>query len=135
MSESAEQKTIVAYFRTKYPQYAMSLRVSQSGGFRGKGREGAIRSRNVQSMGGVTGEADIAILLPRGGFGSLLIEHKAADGRYGATPMQLSYLEYHRLQGNCAVLTKGIEEAITAIDDYMAGDTGRVPAKDQTAKG
>jgi len=126
MSEAAEQKTIVAYFRAQYPQYAMSLRVSQSGGFRGKGREGAIRSRNVQSMGGVTGEADIAILLPRGGYGSLLIEHKAADGRYSATPMQLSYLEYHRSQGNCAVLTKGIEEAIIAIDDYMAGDSSRV---------
>jgi hypothetical protein len=121
-SEAAEQKTIVAYFRAQYPQYAMSLRVSQSGGFRGKGREGAIRSNNVQSMGGVTGEADIAILLPRGGFGCLLIEHKAADGKHSATHAQLHYLEYHQANGNCAVLTKGIESAIAAIDAYMGLD-------------
>lgn len=122
MSESSEQKTIVAYFRAQYPKYAMSLRVSQSGGFRGRGKEGAIRSRNVQSMGGVTGESDIAILLPRGGFGCLLIEHKADGGKHMATPMQLSYLEYHRSQGNCAVLTRGVEAAISAIDAYMSAE-------------
>ena len=56
-SESDEQKQIVAYFRQRWPQYALSLRVSQSGGYRGAGRKGAIRTAQVAAMGG---DGDVA---------------------------------------------------------------------------
>ena len=89
MTESDEQKAIVAWFRTEYPDYALCLRVSQSGGYRGAGRKGAIRTAQVAAMGGITGESDIAILLKRGEFGSLLIEHKAEKGQHKTTEAQL----------------------------------------------
>ena len=120
MSESAEQKAVVEYFRLKYPQYARSLRVSQSGGFKGTGRKGAIRMEQIKALGGVTGEADIAILVPRGTFGSLLIELKADDATKGATSAQLDYIRYHNeTAGNCACVAKGVDMAIAAIDTYM----------------
>ena len=122
MSEDDEQKSIVAWFRSTYPEYAMSLRVSQSGGFRGIGRKGAIRTARVTAMGGVTGESDMAILLPRGGFGSFLLEHKAQDGSRKATDKQVEYIEYHNSVGNCAVVTRGVDAAKRAITQYLAGD-------------
>jgi hypothetical protein len=120
LTESDEQKAIIAYFREQWPQHAQALRVSQSGGFRGTGRRGAIRTAQVTAMGGVTGEADIAIMLPRQGFGSLVIEHKAAGSAHKASDEQIAYIEYHRDNGNCAVITRGIDMAITAIDTYMS---------------
>ena len=121
MTESDEQKAIVAWFRTEYPDYALCLRVSQSGGYRGAGRKGAIRTAQVAAMGGITGESDIAILLKRGEFGSLLIEHKAENGQHKTTPAQLEYIRHHNAVGNCAVVTRGVEMAKAAIRQYMAG--------------
>lgn len=121
MSEAAEQKEIVSWFRTEYPDYALCLRVSQSGGYRGTGRKGAIRTAKIAAMGGITGEADIAILLRRGEFGSLLIEHKAEGGKHKTTPEQLEYIRHHNAVGNCAVVTRGVDMAKAAIAQYMAG--------------
>ena len=122
MSETQEQITIVAWFRSQWPQYALSLRVSQSGGFKGKGSRGAIRMSQIKAQGGVTGESDIAILLPRGRFGCLLIEHKAEGGLYKATDKQRAYLDYHNSIGNCACLTRGVDAAKAAIKTYMGDD-------------
>jgi len=122
MTETEEQKEIVRWYRKAYPQYAMSLRVSQSGGYRGAGRKGAIRTAIIAAMGGVTGESDMAILLPRGDFGSLLIEHKADGAAHKATDKQIEYLNYHNENGNCAVVTRGVEAAKAAIAAYMGGE-------------
>lgn len=120
MRECDEQREIVAYFRERYPQYAMSLRVSQTGGHRGKGKMAAIRNAQVKGMGGVVGEADIAIMLPRGGYGSLIIEHKATGGKHPVSKAQQEYIDFHNAVGNCAIITRGIGAAIAAIDTYMA---------------
>jgi hypothetical protein len=122
VSETKEQITIVQWFRAQYPQYALSLRVSQSGGYKGKGKQGAIRMAQIKAMGGVTGESDIAIVLPRGGFGSFLMEYKAWAGAHKATDAQLEYVRYHNAIGNCAVVCKGIDPAIAAIKQYMELD-------------
>lgn len=119
MTEAEEQKAIIKWFRQEYKQFAMCLRVSQSGGFRGVGRKGAIRTALITSMGGVTGESDIAILLPRGDFGSLLIEHKSGDATAGPTDKQIEYVQFHNEIGNCATVTKGIDMAKYAIRQYM----------------
>jgi len=124
VSEADEQKEIVRWFKYTYPEYAMSLRMSQSGSFRGAGRKGAIRTANMKAMGAITGESDIAILLPRGGFGALLVEHKKDDAMIGATGKQLEYLRYHNAVGNCGVVTKGVDMAKAAIKQYMGLEVG-----------
>lgn len=120
MNESEEHKAIVRYFRDKWPQYQRSLRVSANGIHRGKGQAAMRRIAKEKAHGFITGESDISILLPRGRFGSLIIEHKAGDAMRGATESQREYLDYHNSVGNCACETKGIDMAIAAIETYMS---------------
>lgn len=119
MSESAEQKEIVRWFREEYPQYRRSLRVSLAGLNFGSGKRAAVMVNHVRSQGIEEGEADIAIMLPRGGYHALIMEHKAADGYYKASDAQNDYIDYHTSIGNCAVITKGIEAAKAAIKTYL----------------
>ena len=76
----------------------------------------------MRAQGLVEGESDMAILLPRGGFGCFIDEHKAADAKHVVTPEQASYLAYHNFHGNCAVSTRGVEAAKSAITAYMTED-------------
>ena len=119
MSETDEQKALVKWYRQTYPQWRLSLRVSQSGQYRGKGRQGAIRTAQSNAMGTVTGEADVAILLPRGDFGCLLIELKGGESSWKATDDQIEYIQYHNQVGNCACVCKGVEMAKLAIQEYL----------------
>jgi len=119
MSEADEQREIVKWFRDTYPDYAVCMRVSQSEGQKGGGRKAAIAWSKRIAMGVVKGESDMAILLPRGGFGSLLIEHKAEGSTHTATPEQLEYIRRHNVLGNCAVVTRGVEAAKAAIVQYI----------------
>jgi len=130
VTEAEEQAIIVTYFRARFPKFARSLRVSQSGGFKGKGRQGAIRMGQIKAQGGVKGEADIAILLPRHGFGCLLIEHKAAGSSHKATIEQLEYVTYHNENGNLAVVTRGVEAAVAAINTYLGVNRGEISIQD-----
>ena len=119
MAESHEQKAVVEWFRLQYPQDARAIRASQSGGFKGKGIQGAIRMKHQIAMGVVPGESDLAILLPRGQYGCLLIEMKITDDRRGARKNQNEYIEYHNSIGNCAIVATGVDTAIAAIKTYM----------------
>lgn len=120
LSEADEQKEIIRWFKATWPDHKRALRVSQSGGFRGRGHRGAIAMGKAKQQGAVPGEADIAILLPRGGFGSFLMEHKADGSAHKATDRQIEYIEYHNIVGNCAVITRGVDAAKAAITQYMA---------------
>ncbi|MFT5766761.1 MAG: hypothetical protein ACI9DH_000580 [Halioglobus sp.] len=120
MSEATEQKEIVAWFITEYPEYARCLRISLAGLNFGSGQRAARMVNHVRSQGIQAGESDIAILIKRGDFGSLLIEHKKDDAMRGATGQQLEYIQYHNSIGNCAVVTKGLGMAKAAIKTYMS---------------
>lgn len=120
MSEAEEQKEIVRWFRDTYPQYRRCLRVSLAGLNFGSGQRAARMVNHVRSQGIEEGESDLAILLPRSGYGSLLIEHKKDDAMRGATGKQLEYIEFHNNSaGNCAVVTQGVDMAKAAITQYM----------------
>ena len=119
MSEAAEQRELVKWFRETWPEHEKSLRVSMSGMNYGSGQRGAMLARHVKSQGVVKGEADIAILLKRGEFGCMVIEHKSDEAMRGATEAQLEYIRYHNEIGNCAVVTKGVDMAKFAIQQYM----------------
>lgn len=125
MSETEEHKAIVAWFRSQYPEYALCLRVSQSGRRSGSSKRAAMAWAAQVAMGAVQGESDIAINLPRGGFGSLMLEHKAEGAKHTASPAQIRYIEHHNAVGNCAVVTRGIEMAKAAITQYMGQAHGQ----------
>ena len=76
----------------------------------------------MKSQGVQPGESDIAILLPRDGYGSFLMEYKATDGTHPTSDEQIAYVTKHLKCGNSAKVVKGLEEAKQAITRYMAGD-------------
>ena len=118
-TEATEQKDFVTWFRAKYPAHAKSLRVSQSGAHRGKGKMAAIRIAKAKGQGEVKGEADIVILLSKGGFGSLVIEHKGSQQSHKLSDDQIEYLDYHNRVGNMAISTRGADALKAAVDTFM----------------
>mgnify|MGYP003626321958 CR=1 FL=1 len=117
--ESKEQKAFVAWFQSRWPAHAKSIRVSLRGLNFGSGKRAAIMVKHIKAQGSVEGESDIAILLPKGGYGALLIEHKGLGMKHELSEEQADYLGYHNLIGNRAVSTRGLEELKAAVEEYM----------------
>lgn len=117
--ETAEHREIVKWFRTTYPQYRKSIRVSLSGLNFGSGARAGRMVNYIKSQGIEDAEADIVFALPRGGFGSLVLEHKADGSSHQASEAQSEYIEYHNSIGNCGLVTRGVDMAKAAIQQYM----------------
>jgi hypothetical protein len=86
----------------------------------GSGKRGAIMAKHVRSQGVVDGESDLLFAVPKGEFGSLVLEHKAETSKHPISDDQMAYNHYHNEIGNCGIITKGIDAAKTAISIYMA---------------
>jgi len=97
----------------------MCLRVSLAGLNFGAGHKAARMVNHIRGQGIHPGEADLLIALPRGGYGSLVIEHKAYGSAHKATAEQIQYIERHNKAGNCGCITRGVEAAKAAIVAYM----------------
>ena len=119
MSEFSEQREVVAWFRKTWPEHAMSIRLSMNGINLGGGVKAARIIKQMKSQGMVVGESDLALLLPKGGYGCLLIEHKSEEDTNGASESQLDYAGYHNMIGNLAVFTKGVDDMKKVIQEYM----------------
>lgn len=117
--ETAEQKEFVKWFRSEWPEHAQALRVSLRGLNFGSGKRAAIMVKHIKAQGSVDGESDIAIMLPKGGYGGLLVEHKGEGMGRTLTEDQADYLGYHNLVGNRAVSTRGLEELKQVVQEYM----------------
>jgi hypothetical protein len=121
VSEAREQAEFVKWFRKSHPQHAKALRASMAGlTFAGGGKWGAIMWNKMKAQGLVKGEPDLAILLPRGGYGALLIEHKGEGMARKLTDEQQEHLEYHNAHGNKAVQTRGLDELKQTVEAYLA---------------
>ena len=118
-TEFEEQREVVAWFREKWPQHQKSLRLSLNGLNLGGGKKAAMIINQIKSQGAVLGEADLVILLPRMGYGALVIEHKAENDKKGPSDEQLDYIGYHNMIGNKALITKGVQKFKDAILEYM----------------
>lgn len=121
MSEAKEQAEIFKWFCRIYPQYKQSWSTSMNGiNLPGTPRQIAIIINHMKSQGGMrAGEADFKILLPRGGFHGLVVEHKAEDGKHKLTQEQDEYLQYMGSKGYMSVYCKGIASAKETIEAYM----------------
>lgn len=69
--ESKLQQACVRYFRLAYPEYGYMLFAVPNGGSRN-----AVEARILKAEGVVAGVADLILLVPRSGYGSLCIEMK-----------------------------------------------------------
>jgi hypothetical protein len=118
VTEANEQAAFVRWFRKTYPKDAYAMRASMAGLPR-HGKRGAILWNLMTAQGLNKGEPDIAILLPRGGYGALLVEHKAEGQTHKLTAEQEQHIKYHNDSGNLAVQTRGLEQLMQVVRDYM----------------
>ena len=110
MSEQSLQSAVVKYIQLKHPRirYCASL-----GGIRTSFKQ-AIKAKQT---GYVKGMPDLQIMEARGGYFGLFIEIKQ-EKRY-ATKEQKEWITDLTARGYKALITKGLENCVTAIDDYL----------------
>lgn len=82
-------------------------------------RRGAIVKNQMKAQGLVYGEPDIVILLPRGGYHGLAIEHKGEGMSRKLTQEQSEHLEYHASEGYKAASTRGLAQLKSVVQEYM----------------
>jgi len=110
MSEQKLQTAIVKYLQLKHPnaRYCASL-----GGIRTSFKQ-AIKAK---ATGYVKGFPDLQITEARGGYFGLFLEIKM-EKRY-ATKEQKEWITDLSARGYKAVIVKGIDDCISAIDNYL----------------
>lgn len=109
----------MTWFTERWPEHKNSLRVSMNGITFNNRKWGSIMWNKMRSLGVQKSEADIAIMIPKGGYGGFLSEHKAAGQPHKLSEEQQAYLDYHNSIGNCAVSTRGLEALKAATIAYM----------------
>lgn len=119
MSEWDEQKELIKWFKTEYPEHEKCISLSMSGCNFGSGKKAAMMINQLKSQGWVKGEADLRFLVARQGFHGLVVEFKAMAGTHPLTDEQSKYLDYMQSQGYLAVCIKGLEAAKMCIAAYF----------------
>lgn len=122
MTEDQEQAEFVKWYARTYPHLLPALRFSMTAVTATLGsKKGAILKNRMKSLGVQFGEADIAILLPKNGFGCMVDEHKAEGSSWTLQPAQKEYLDFHNSIGNYAIQTRGLDELKQAVRRYIDG--------------
>lgn len=123
--ESKIQQLAVAFFRSRYPEYATLFFSVPNGGQRGK-REAAI----MVGEGMTKGVADTLLLVPRGGYHGLCVEFKKISyfwdskgkehyRKSGQEPEQREWQKAVEAQGYKYVVVYSYEEFVEMIQDYL----------------
>lgn len=95
----------------KFPELELLYHIP-NGGKRNKAEAARFKAMGVKS-----GVPDLHLPVARGGYHSLYIELKAANGRVSEN--QSEWLSALNQQGNKAVVCYGWEQAAQAIKDYL----------------
>lgn len=111
--ESSIQKNCVTWFRLQYPQIGRLLFAVPNGGARNS-REAAI----MKGEGVTAGVADVILLFPSGGYGSLCIEFKAPKGKQ--QPSQKEWQGLVEAYGNKYVICRSFDDFRQEIKQYLA---------------
>lgn len=100
-----------------HPELAMLYHVP-NGGLRDKATAGRLKAAGVRA-----GVPDLHLPVARRGFHGLWIELKRCDRSNHPTPAQAWWHERLRAEGHHVVVCYGADEAISAIEHYLAGTT------------
>lgn len=121
ITEESVQAAIVKYIKWKHPnvRYCASL-----GGIRTTFRQAAKAKRT----GYIKGKNDLDIYEARGGYHALFLEIKKDKKSY-PTPEQKRWLQDMEQRGYHAIVVKGVDEAVEAIEKYLAMQTTIVCGK------
>lgn len=100
------------WFRLQYSSVKELLFAVPNGGARGK-----IEASIMKSEGVTAGVADLILLIPRKGYGSLCIEMKTDKGTQRDT--QKVWQEQAERHGNKYVICRSLDEFMTQITEYL----------------
>jgi hypothetical protein len=82
------------------------------------GRRDAITGARLRAEGVVAGAADLLLLVPRGGHGSLAIEMKTQIGRL--SDVQKRWKEIYELNGGYYAVCRSIDDFILKLGFYLS---------------
>ena len=115
--ESKLQQSCIRWFRYAYPQYAYCMFAVPNGGYRNAKEAGILKADGV-----VAGVADLILLLPRQGFGSLCIEMKTRTGTQRMS--QKVWQEECEKAGNRYVVVRSFDKFREVVVDYLGENDG-----------
>ncbi len=76
-----------------------------------------MEAANMKRQGIKAGVADVILLIPSKGFGSLCIEFKTSRGRQ--SPDQIKFQQEAEKHGNKYVIVRSVMEAVSAVKEYL----------------
>ena len=117
--ETDEQREVVKRFRERWPEHTASLRPSMNGISRAGGIKAAKMWNFMKALGADEEDLDLAILVPKGGYCGLIIEHKGEGQPHKLTEGQQAQIDYFNGIGYMAISTRGTEALWAAIVAYM----------------
>jgi hypothetical protein len=105
------QCVCVKWFRLKYPRLAQRLIAIPNGGARD-----LITGARLKAEGVVAGVADLALLIPRKGYGALFVEMKTDKGRQSESQKQ-----WAAQLGNdyLYIVCRSLDQFIKIVTDYL----------------
>lgn len=116
-NESKLQQSCVRYFRLAFPKYAHLLFAVPNGV-----ATTATQGRILKAEGMVAGVADLILLVPRNGHGSLCIEMKTAKGVQRET--QKMWQTECENAGNQYVIVRSFDQFRETITKYLGENDG-----------
>jgi|TARA_Y100000310_G_scaffold116405_1_gene115101 hypothetical protein len=116
MSEDKLQSAIVKYIQYKYPN------VKYCSSIAGAYISSRVQRAKIVRNGYVRGKNDLDIFEARGGYFALMLELK--EKAY-PTKEQKEWIEAMNQRGYCALVTRGLDETIDVIDEYLSKERTR----------
>lgn len=110
--EAGLQSACVEWFGLQYPKLAPLLFHVPNGGSRN-----IIEAANLKRQGVRAGVADLILLFPKGGHGSLCIEMKYKKGRQRNS--QKDWQRVAKAAGNKYVICRSLEEFMKEVKNYL----------------
>ena len=111
--ESQIQQACKKWFDVRYAPYKRLLFAVPNGGLRGK-----FEAKIMKAEGITAGVADMILLIPRHGFGSLCIEFKTKKGKQSDN--QKSWQAICEKAGNKYIVIRDLDHFIKEITAYLA---------------
>lgn len=106
------QSGCVRWFRYNYPQLARLLFAVPNGGSRNAREGGRLKAEGVTA-----GVADLLLLVPAGGYGSLCIEMKTSTGRQRETQREWQH-DVEKV-GNKYVICRTLDDFMREVQWYL----------------
>lgn len=110
--EAGLQKACVEWFGLQFPKLAPLLFHVPNGGSRN-----VIEAANLKRQGVRAGVADLILLFPKGGHGSLCIEMKYKKGRQRDS--QKNWQRIAKAAGNKYVICRSLDEFMKEVKNYL----------------